>query len=289
MAEPEAEVPPGLRLADGVQRAARLAAAPALRPQYWIRARVVDLAGNSLAPNPKDFGPESPSKNARTYFRYDPISAPAITLMKQKDGTLEAPAEGESMELMAVRTFNDTPPQNTIPATQHARRVAVPSRTTQREAEQHGLLDRDGLVDPSFFAMLAAKDNSLPQELIETKGPLAEHSRCRRDHICRVARRRPASLSPRAARGRPWRRGSSITRTSRGHEIIDIPLYPDGATWPDARAVHDPRVRDARASCRPSTRQAHALHPAAEGDTRAVRLASSRRRTRAACWASGTG
>jgi hypothetical protein len=49
----------------------------ALRPQVRLRARVVDLAGNSLAPNPKDFGPESPSKNACTYFRYDLISAPA--------------------------------------------------------------------------------------------------------------------------------------------------------------------------------------------------------------------
>ena len=174
VAEPEAEVPPGLRLATAFNVVP--GSLPRLRygRSYWIRARAVDLAGNSLAPNPKDFGPESPRPTRARIFRYDPIAAPAIALVKQKDGTIETPAEGESMERMAIRSFNDTPPQNTIPATQHTRRGAVPSRTTQRDAEQHGILDRTAVVDPGFFAMLAAKDNSLPQESIETKGPLAE-------------------------------------------------------------------------------------------------------------------
>ena len=52
----EPEVPPGIAVQDRVQALAGLAAAAALRPQYWIRARVVDLAGNSLALQPKDFG-----------------------------------------------------------------------------------------------------------------------------------------------------------------------------------------------------------------------------------------
>ncbi len=232
VAEPEAEVPPGLRLATAFK--VLPGSLPRLRygRKYWIRARVVDLAGNSLAPNPKDFGPESPSANARTYFRYDPISAPAITLMKQKNGTLEPPAEGESMELMAVRTFNDTPPLNTIPATQHARRGAVPSRTTQREAEQHGLLDQSGLVDPSFFAMLAAKDNSLPQELIKTKGPLADT-----DAVETAFAVWPED-DPLPYLAEPL----AVTIAARifGHpefppdKIIEIPLYPGGAKWPDA-------------------------------------------------------
>ena len=41
-----------------------------------------------------------------------------------------------------MRSFNDTPAMNTMPATQRAPRFAVPPRTTQREAEQHGMLDR---------------------------------------------------------------------------------------------------------------------------------------------------
>ena len=76
------------------------------------------------------------------------------------------------MERLAIRSFNDTPPLNSVTATQRAYRIAVPPRTTQREAEQHGVLDRAGKVDPSFFAMLAAKDNSLAEEKIMSPGPI---------------------------------------------------------------------------------------------------------------------
>jgi hypothetical protein len=230
--EPEAEVPPGLRLktAFGVLPGSL----PRLRygRKYWIRARVVDLAGNSLPASPKDFGPEAPDRNARAYLRYDPISAPAIALLKLTPATVEAPAEGESMERMVVRTFNDTPAQNTIPATQRARRAAVPSRTTHREAEQHGMLDQGGVVSPGFFAMLAAKDNSLQEQKIPTAGPLAE--------------------TPPVETGfAVWLEGDAlpylpeplaVTVAARifdhpdfgADKIIPIPLYPGGAKWPDA-------------------------------------------------------
>jgi hypothetical protein len=234
VAEPEAEVPPGLRLATAFT--VLPGSLPRLRygRAYWIRARAVDLAGNSLAPGPKDFGPEVPSKNARTYFRYDPISAPAITLMKRTDGTIETPAEGESMELIAVRTFNDTPPQNTIPSTQRARRGAVPPRTTQREAEQHGLLDRNGIMDPAFFAMLAAKDESLPKELIKMKGPLADAETPAVETAFAVwPEDDPLPYLPEPL---------AVTVAARifglpgfpPDKIIEIPMYPGGAAWPDA-------------------------------------------------------
>ena len=204
MAEPEAEVPPGLRLATAFH--VLPGSLPRLRygRKYWIRARVVDLAGNSLAPNPKDFGPESPSKNARTYFRYDPISAPAITLMKQKDGALKTPAEGESMEVMAVRTFNDTPLQNTIPATQHApwhRAVAHDAA----EAEQHGLLTSERLVDPAS-SPCSPRRTTRCRENDQDEGP------ARRDGCSQTAFavwpnvRFP--ISPSRSRV-TWRRGSS--------------------------------------------------------------------------------
>jgi hypothetical protein len=55
VAEPEAEVPPGLRLATAFK--VLPGSLPRLRygRKYWIRARVVDLAGNSLPPNPNVF------------------------------------------------------------------------------------------------------------------------------------------------------------------------------------------------------------------------------------------
>jgi hypothetical protein len=108
----------------------------------------------------------------------------------------------------------------------------VLSRTTQREAEQHGLLDQNGVVDPGFFAMLAAKDNSLPQELIQTKGPLAET-----DAVETAFAVWPED-DPLPYLPEPL----ALTVAARifGHpdfspdKIIEIPLYPGGAKWPDA-------------------------------------------------------
>ena len=160
----EPEVPPGLRLKTRFNVLA--GSLPRLRygRRYWLRARVVDLAGNSLEPQPNDFGPEKSKQNAQPYFRCEPISAPAIALVKPAPATIDPPFAGESMERMAIRSFNDTALLNTVQTPQRARRAAVPSRTTQRDAEQHGALDSGGTIDPASFAMLAAKDNSLITE-----------------------------------------------------------------------------------------------------------------------------
>lgn len=168
----EAEVPPGLRLKTGFTAVKH--SLPRLRygRKYWIRARVVDLAGNSLAPARGDFGPEHPKNNAQSYLRYEPVLPPAIALVRPAPGSTEIPAEGESMERMAVRSFNDQPVDNHVTTSQLAHRFAVPERTTQREAELHGMLDHGGKVEPSFFAMLAAQDNSLTREEIPMSGPL---------------------------------------------------------------------------------------------------------------------
>ncbi len=170
----EAEVPPGLRLQSSFK--ALPGTLPRLRygRSYRLRARAVDLAGNSLAPQLTDFGSEGPASNARPYLRFDPISAPSIALVKPTPDSTEIPAEGESMERMAIRSWNDTPDLNTVPTTQRTRRFAVPSRTTHREAEHHGMLDRNGIVDSSSYSALAAQDNSLQTEKVETAGPLTE-------------------------------------------------------------------------------------------------------------------
>src|SRR6266545_503363 len=229
---PEAAIPPGLRLATAFR--ALPGSLPRLRygRKYWIRARIVDLAGNSLPPKPKDFGPEKPQVNARGYLRYDPISAPALALVKPAPATIETPAEGESMERMAVRTFNDVPAKNTIPATQRARRFAVPPRTTQREAEQHGMFDRAGVVDPAFFAMLAAKDNSLAEQQIALAGPLAETPPVKAGFAV-LQEGAPIPYLPDPL-------GVTVAARIFDHptispnKMIPIPLYPAGSDWPDA-------------------------------------------------------
>ena len=171
--DPEAEVPPEVNMVTEFVALARTL--PRLRygRKYWIRARAVDLAGNSLAPQPRDFGPEQTKARSQGYFRFDPISAPSLALVKPVPNHTEIPEEGESMERIAIRSFNDTPDLNIVPSTQRARRFAVPNRTTQREAEQHGMFDRDGAVDPAFYSKLVAQDNSLVTETVAMAGPLA--------------------------------------------------------------------------------------------------------------------
>lgn len=230
--EAEAELPPGLNLQSEFK--AVKGSLPRLRygRSYWIRARVVDLAGNSLDPVPSDIASENPNKYAQVYFRYEPISAPALALVKPTPAKVEAPAEGESMECMAVRTFNDTPADNAIPSTQHARRFAVPSRTTEKEAEYHGMFDHNGVVDAGFFAMIAARDNSLAEEKILSAGPLDAGGPVETGYaVMQEGKQLPYLPDPLA-----------VTVAARifdlpgfsSSKIIPIPLYGGGKVWPDA-------------------------------------------------------
>lgn len=225
------EVPVGLRLKSTFK--AVPGSLPRLRygRTYWMRARAVDLAGNSRSPSPREFGPEQSSKNAQPYFRFDPISAPAIALVKPTPATINAPLEGESMERMAVRSFNDSPPLNLVPTPQRARRFAVPARTTQREAEQHGMFDQGGIVDPSYFARLAAQDNSLIEEKILASGPVVGGTI--------VESRYAALLDGDALPYLPDPLAVVLAARIFNHpnfpdsKIINIPLY-DGTAWPEA-------------------------------------------------------
>jgi hypothetical protein len=169
------EVPPGLRLRTRFR--ALGSSLPRLRygRRYWIRARVVDLAGNSLDPQPGDFGSEAPAKHATPYLRFDQIAAPAIALVKPAGGgSVEKPAEGESMHRLAIRSFNVTPADNAVKTSQRARRFAVPARTNVREAEQHGMLDAGGTVDAGTWPLLKQQDKPLKSIALATSGPLAD-------------------------------------------------------------------------------------------------------------------
>jgi hypothetical protein len=227
----EPEVPPGLRLQSRFNVLA--GSLPRLRygRRYWLRARVVDLAGNSLEPQPKDFGPEKSKQNAQPYFRCEPISAPAIALVKPTPATIDPPFAGESMERMAIRSFNDTPLLNTVQTPQRARRAAVPSRTTQRDAEQHGALDSGGAIDPASFAMLAAKDNSLVTEKLQGAGPLAGGDQVETSYA--------AWLDGDPLPYLPDPLAVEVAARIFGHpdfpdsKIVSIPFY-DGTKWPDA-------------------------------------------------------
>jgi hypothetical protein len=239
--ETEADVP------DGIRVTTRFNVLPGSLPRlrfgrrYRIRGRAVDLAGNSLPPQAEDFGPETPGADAQPFLRYEPILPPAIALVRPEGGETETPAEGESMERVAIRSFNDTPPDNDVPTSQTARRYAVPMQASVRDAEHHGMLDSGGAVDPATYGMLAnekdrdAADDpaaALVNEQIATSGPLdpepvlTEYAVYREGHALTYL---PDPLAEEVAV-----RVFGHPNIDAG-EVITIPLYPDGEAWPEAR------------------------------------------------------
>ena len=167
----DVEVPPGLPM-KSVFKAHSL---PRLRygRSYRLRARMVDLAANSLLPSEHDFGPAQPATSAVKYWRFEPLQAPSLAIVRD-NGSEEKPLEGETMDRIAIRTLNATPADNVIPTTQTARRFAVPARSSVREAELHGMFDSGGHVDGSagMYALLASKDAPLGEVALATPGPL---------------------------------------------------------------------------------------------------------------------
>ena len=237
-AQTDAELPPGLHFSS-VFTAVK-GSLPRLRfgRDYWIRGRAVDLAGNSLPANEKDFGAEQPEQRAKPYLRFEPVPAPAVALVRPNGQPTERPAEGESMERLAIRTLNDVF-NDPAATTQVARRFLVPTQSSVRDAEHHGKLDAAGKVDATLFNLLAnQKDKdatdptaALVSEDLPMQGPLD-----------------PAPVNTPFA---VYRDGEALTYLPdplavdvavrifdhpaiAASEIITIPLYPAGA-WPHAQ------------------------------------------------------
>ena len=238
-AQTEAVIPPGLNFSSRFR--AVHGSLPRLRfgRRYWMRARAVDLAGNSLLPRDEDFGPEDPERNARAFLRYEPVAAPVVALVNA-GGVTERPAEGESMYRMAIRSHNDTPDDNKKPTTETARRFAVPQQVSVREAEQHGMLDRNGSVDSKTFDMLAKqKDRSaddpaaaLVEEAIPTSGPL-EEGPAQKTTFAVYKDGEGLTYLPDPLAEEVAIRISGIPGVDPA-EVMTIPLYPSGG-WPEAQ------------------------------------------------------
>lgn len=205
---------------------------------YQMRARAVDLAGNSLDPQTGAFGPEQAHLTPRPYLRYEPIESPIIALLAHGDA-IEVPAEGESISRLAIRTFNDTPAQNTIATTQVSRRAAIPPRVSAHDAEHHGMLDGPGTVDAATFNLLANEKDVDPRDpgaavrevTIPMKGPLDEIAVPTTFAVYEAGRALTHLPDPLAV---------EVAVRIFDHpniadnELIAIPLYPN-ESWPEAR------------------------------------------------------
>jgi hypothetical protein len=148
---------------------ARPGSLPRLRfgTEYQLRARVVDLAGNSsFTPQDPAFSQDVTEKTAVTrYRRFEPVSPPPLMLRA-------APIEGESLERLVVRS-QVTDPAATIQS-QSTERHLVPPKTAQRMAEQHGLFDGSpGMPNNQAAYDLASREaGSMTHRLNLTTGDL---------------------------------------------------------------------------------------------------------------------
>ncbi len=228
VADADPTVPAGIRLSTQFE------AAPGTLPRlrygrsYALRVRVVDLAGNSLSPNPKDYQDERPADRAAPYLRFDPVPAPNLALVRT-GAQVAGPLEGESMDLLAIRSFNEVFDDPAL-STQVARRYAIPQRTNVREAELHGVLDAGGKLDPATFAMLADLDKELESHTISLAGPLGSAPSAADYAVLDEGARLPYLPDPLS---------ETIAARFLNHaripasKVISIPLYPLGS-WPTA-------------------------------------------------------
>ena len=166
--------PPGLPLKTTFT--ATKGSLPQLRfgKSYTVRVRLVDLAGESTPFSTLDIQTPDALSNPVVYRRYEPVESPSLVLV-QGAGGLESPGDGESMERIAIRTFNET--YNAFPpdpsgGSRRARRHLVAPRSTHRFAEQHGVMDTPaGKIDPSLWTMLAKMDQPLAEVILKSPGP----------------------------------------------------------------------------------------------------------------------
>lgn len=146
---------------------------------YRIRARVVDLAGNSLRydePDPKDFSLATPPT---VFARFEPVASPALVqrvdpkgasakkpmVKSSKSGAekVQPPnwgSPGESVERLVIRSLNNSPDADKVATNAVIDRHVAPPKSGQLTAETHGMFDVDGVPSKASYATIAGRDAS---------------------------------------------------------------------------------------------------------------------------------
>lgn len=135
--------------------------------RYKVRARVVDLAGNSVFdPESVTFADTQAEVTPEFQFtRYEPVAPPSLALR-----TL--PAESESVEHLVVRSsIHDLAGDI---ANQSTERHVVPPKTSQHMAERHGLFDGTPHIskDQAAYELAAREAGSMTERMNFTTGTL---------------------------------------------------------------------------------------------------------------------
>ncbi len=128
--------------------------------QYRFRFRMVDLAGYSRSFEEIDPADVTHTSDALPYYRWEPVPNPVVLLRTLPDPITQT---GESLEIMAIRTFIDDP-ESLPPTTQISERHIAAPRGSVELAEQHGKLDTgpNGTLNPDTYSMLVKREDTLP-------------------------------------------------------------------------------------------------------------------------------
>jgi hypothetical protein len=125
--------------------------------QYRLRARAVDLCGNS---EPFDSPDASHASPPVTYRRFEPVEAPTLLLLTNEP---LANLPGESAARLVIRSRNADETLDAIVSPEISSRAILPPRTSVTMVEQSGPLDTPTGVDASFatWDLLAKKDETV--------------------------------------------------------------------------------------------------------------------------------
>ena len=137
--------------------------------RYRVRARMVDLAGNSVfKPEDPAFAADQPEVSAEFSFRrFEPVGPPPLMFRAM-------PKEGESLETLTVRSAVDDPDPEI--RSQTTERHLVPPKGAQLLAERHGHFDASPamLGGPAGYALAGREAGSLTHRLDAATGDLLE-------------------------------------------------------------------------------------------------------------------
>jgi hypothetical protein len=103
---------------------------------YRVRARFVDLAGNSVpidTPTPAQLSLPA-NGTALPYLRFDPVTPPLVVLQQPTQ-------QGATLERMVIRSWNSNATLDGLATTDTDHRHIAPPRVGQRMAEQHAMFD----------------------------------------------------------------------------------------------------------------------------------------------------
>ena len=197
---------------------------------YRVRARVVDLAGNSLAydaPAPTDF---SKATDPHPYNRFEPVVGPVAVLTKSLDGEK---SPGEALYRPVIRSNFDKTAQEYAPVyaqlasdssyTEAATRIVAPPKTSELMAERHGMFDLDSGAmkkGPDTYQLIANKADGAFALDPMTKNP--------------ISKKLEVPYLP-----DPLSRGLSMVLLGNDGKVAGtvppVDFYPEGSSWPDAR------------------------------------------------------